>query len=77
MQRGREIGLDRDHHRRHCSGRGCGRLCKTTAVLKERLDALRKDVEVLSRRVDKHNGVQERVLLAECKIEELEKELKK
>lgn len=50
---------------------------KTTAVLKERLDALRKDVEVLSRRVDKHNGVQERVLLAECKIAELEKELKK
>ena len=50
---------------------------KTTAVLKERLDALRKDVEVLSRRVDKHNGVQERVLLAECKIEELEKELMK
>ena len=50
---------------------------KTTAVLKERLDALRKDVEVLSRRVDKHNGVQECVLLAECKIEELEKELMK
>ena len=56
---------------------GSALMQSTTAILKERLDALRKDVEVLSRRVDKHNGVQERVLLAECKIEELEKELEK
>lgn len=48
---------------------------KTTAILQTKLEALRGDVETLSRRVDKHNDVQNRVLRAECKLEELEKEL--
>lgn len=48
---------------------------KATAILQTKLESLRNDVETLSRRVDKHNDVQNRVLRAECKLEELEKEL--
>lgn len=46
---------------------------KTMAVLQTKLDSLKEDVKKLSTRVDKHNSVVERMTVAECKIEELEK----
>ena len=41
-----------------------------------KLDALRNDVDTLSRRVDKHNNLIDRMTIAECKIKELESEVK-
>lgn len=48
---------------------------KATAVLQVKLDSLKEDLSKLSLRVDKHNNVQDRILKAECKIEEIEKQL--
>lgn len=50
---------------------------KATAVLQVKLDALRSDVDTLSRRVDKHNNLIARMTVAECKIQELESEVHK
>ena len=50
---------------------------KATAVLQVKLDALRSDVDTLSRRVDKHNNLISRMTVAECKIQELESEVHK
>lgn len=50
---------------------------KATAVLQVKLDALRSDVDTLSRRVDKHNNLIDRMTVAECKIQELENEVHK
>lgn len=50
---------------------------KATAVLQVKLDALRSDVDTLSRRVDKHNNLIDRMTVAECKIQELESEVHK
>lgn len=50
---------------------------KATAVLQVKLDALRSDVDTLSRRVDKHNNLIDRMTVAECKIKELESEVHK
>ena len=47
---------------------------KATAILQVKLDALRSDVDTLSRRVDKHNNLISRMTVAECKIQELESE---
>lgn len=49
---------------------------KATAVLQVKLDALRNDVDTLSRRVDKHNNLIDRMTVAECKIKGLESEAK-
>ncbi|MCD7958634.1 MAG: hypothetical protein LUF89_03740 [Ruminococcus sp.] len=50
---------------------------KATAVLQAKFEALKEeDIATLSGRVDKHNQLQERVLKNECKIEELEKEIR-
>ena len=49
---------------------------KAAAVLQAKFEALKEDIAVLSGRVDKHNQLQERVLKNECKIEELEKEIR-
>lgn len=49
---------------------------KATAVLQVKLDALKNDVDTLSRRVDKHNNLIDRMTVAECKIKELESEVK-
>ena len=50
---------------------------KVTAILQVKLDALRSDVDTLSRRVDKHNNLIDRMTVAECKIQELESEVHK
>ncbi len=50
---------------------------KATAILQVKLDALRNDVDTLSRRVDKHNNLIDRMTVAECKIKELESEVHK
>lgn len=50
---------------------------KSTAILQVKLDALRSDVDTLSRRVDKHNHLIDRMTIAECKIQELESEVHK
>ena len=50
---------------------------KATAVLQVKLDALRNDVDTLSRRVDKHNNLIDRMTIAECKIKELESEVQR
>ena len=50
---------------------------KATAVLQVKLDALRNDVDTLSRRVDKHNTLIDRMTSAECKIKELESEVQR
>lgn len=50
---------------------------KATAVLRVKLDALRNDVDTLSRRVDKHNNLIDRMTIAECKIKELESEIQR
>lgn len=50
---------------------------KATAVLQVKLDALRNDVDTLSRRVDKHNNLIDRMTVAECKIKELESEVQR
>lgn len=50
---------------------------KATAVLQVKLDALRSDVDTLSRRVDKHNNLIDRMTVAECKIQELKSEVHK
>ena len=50
---------------------------KATAILQVKLDALRSDVDTLSRRVDKHNNLIDRMTVAECKIQELESEVHK
>ena len=50
---------------------------KATAVLQVKLDALRSDVDTLSRRVDKHNNLIDRMTVAECKIQEPESEVHK
>lgn len=50
---------------------------KATAVLRVKLDALRNDVDTLSRRVDKHNNLIDRMTIAECKIKELESEVQR
>lgn len=47
---------------------------KATAVLQVKMDSLKEDLAKLSLRVDKHNSVQDRILKAECKIEEMEKQ---
>lgn len=50
---------------------------KATAVLQVKLDALRNDVDTLSRRVDKHNNLIDRMTVAECKIKELKSEVQR
>ena len=50
---------------------------KATAVLQVKLDALRNDVDTLSRRVDKHNNLIDRMTIAECKIKELESDVQR
>lgn len=50
---------------------------KATAVLRVKLDAFRNDVDTLSRRVDKHNNLIDRMTIAECKIKELESEVQR
>ena len=50
---------------------------KATAVLQVKLDALRNDADTLSRRVDKHNNLIDRMTIAECKIKELESEVQR
>ena len=47
---------------------------KATAILQVKLDALRSDVDTLSRRVDKHNNLLDRMTKVECKVEKLERE---
>ena len=47
---------------------------KATAILQVKLDALRSDVDTLSRRVDKHNNLVDRMTKVECKVEKLESE---
>ena len=47
---------------------------KATAILQVKLDALRSDVDTLSRRVDKHNNLLDRMTKVECKVEKLESE---
>lgn len=47
---------------------------KATAILQVKMDSLKDDLLKLSARVDKHNSVQDRILKAECKIEEMEKQ---
>lgn len=50
---------------------------KATAVLQVKLDALRNDVDTLSRRVDKHNNLIDRMTITDCKIKELESEVQR
>lgn len=47
---------------------------KATAILQVKLDALRSAVDTLSRRVDKHNNLLDRMTKVECKVEKLESE---
>lgn len=50
---------------------------KTVAVLQTKLDALKEDVQMLSERVNKHNGVVERMAVVESKIKAIEQEVRK
>jgi uncharacterized protein YigA (DUF484 family) len=50
---------------------------KQLAVLQTKIEALKEDLASLSARVDKHNQLQDRMLRAECKLDEIEKERKK
>jgi uncharacterized protein YigA (DUF484 family) len=50
---------------------------KQLAVLQAKMEALKEDLASLSTRVDKHNQLQDRMLRAECKLDEIEKERKK
>lgn len=48
---------------------------KTQAIQEERMVRVQEDIRVLSKRVDKHNNLIERMGIAETKIENLEREL--
>ena len=50
---------------------------KTTAVMQQKIDDMKDDLRVLSKRVDSHNNFGLKLERLETKIEAIEKEMKK